>query len=195
MQNDRVAEKLVQAVPEDVGMSSQRIDLVKKRAQDWVNDGTTPALVLLAARRGKVVLHEAFGKTGPGSDAAKLDVSAIFPLASISKVIAATAIMMLVDDGLLGLNRPVQDYLPEFIGERKQEVMVHHLLTHTSGLVDKDIVAHQEQNRGKVSIPPAESNEHPQLHEWLWLRFDAPLSSAPGERMSYSGAGGYTLLT
>lgn len=176
-------------------MSRQQIELVAKRAQDWVDGEVTPALVLLAARRGIIVLHEAFGRAGPEPDSAKLEVSAIFPLASISKVIAATAIMILVDDGLLGLNRPVQEYIPEFVGEGKEGVMVHHLLTHTSGLVDKDVVAHMERNRGKVQIPPLDPTEHPQLHESLWLRLDAPLSKNPGEQMSYSGAGGYTLLT
>jgi CubicO group peptidase (beta-lactamase class C family) len=185
--------KLTQGTPEQVGLSRQKIDLVEKRAQEWVDEGITPALVLLVARRGTIVLHGAFGRTGPRSDAAKLDVSAIFPLASLTKVIAATSTMILVDDGLLGINRPVQDYIPEFVGERKENVMVHHLLTHTSGLVDKDVIAHQERNRGNVQIPPPEANEHPQLHEWLWLRFDAPLSKATGEQMSYSGVG-YMLL-
>ena len=186
---------LTRGRPEDVGMSSARIELVRKRARGWVDDGITPTLVVLAARRGTIVLHEAFGRMGPGPEAAPADVSAIFPLASISKVIAATSIMVLVDDGLVGLNRPVQDYLPEFVGEGKDRVMVHHFLTHTSGFVDEDVVEHQESSRGKVRIPPAEPNEHPQLHESLWLRFDAPLSRAPGEQMSYSGAGGYTMLT
>jgi CubicO group peptidase (beta-lactamase class C family) len=179
--------------PEDVGMSAEKIELIRTRARGWVDEGITPTLVLLAARRGTVVLHEAFGRAGPKPDAPDLKHSAIFPLASISKVICATSIMALVDDGLLGLNRPIQDYLPEFVGEGKDQVMVHHLLTHTSGLVNADVMAHQERNRGKVRIPPPEPNEHPLLHELLWLRWDVPLTKRPGEEMSYSGMG-YMLL-
>mgnify|MGYP003693643069 CR=1 FL=1 len=52
---------------------------------------------------------------------------------SLRKPITATAAMLLVEDGLLGLQRAVSEYLPEFVGEGKQAVMVHHLLTHTSG--------------------------------------------------------------
>ena len=57
----------------------------------------------------------------------------IYPLSSLTKPITATAAMLLVEDGLLGLQRPVSEYLPEFSGEGKQAVRVHHLLTHTQG--------------------------------------------------------------
>lgn len=185
--------KLHSGQAEDVGMSPERVRAARERARQWVADGVTSALVVLAARHGAIVLHEAFGGTGPDPGAADLDVTAIFPLMSLSKPIAATAIMMLVDEGVVGLNRPVQEYLPQFIGDGKEQVMVHHLLTHTSGLVDDDVVAHRERNRGTVTIPPQEPNEDPMLHEALWLGFDAPLSKAPGAEMSYSGAG-YGLL-
>ena len=42
--------------------------------------------------------------------------------------------MILVDEGRLGLTRRVCDYLPEFRGDGREQVYVHHLLTHTSGL-------------------------------------------------------------
>jgi len=185
---------LKQGDPESVGISRKRIDTIDARVRRWIDDGITPSIVVLVARRGVIVMHSAYGRLGPEPDAPSLGVSAIFPLASISKVIAATAVMMLVEDGLVGLNRPVQEYIPHFVGDGKKEVMVHHLLTHTSGLVDKDAVAHQERNRGKVTIPPAEPNEHPTVHELLWLKMDAPLTRKPGEQMSYSGTG-YGLLT
>ncbi|HZV78908.1 MAG TPA: serine hydrolase domain-containing protein [Candidatus Binatus sp.] len=194
-QRSDICPTLEPGAPEDAGMAPAQIALARLRADEWIRIGVTPALVVLAARRGTIVVHEAFGRYGPDTDSPKLDVRAMFPLASISKVIAATSILTLVDDGLIGLNRPVQEYLPEFVGDRKEQVMLHHLLTHTSGLVDDDVVAYTERNKGKVAIPAAEANEHPYLHELLWLRWDAPLTYAPGERMSYSGAGGYLLLT
>lgn len=179
--------------PDDVGMSTDRVALLRERGRQWVESGSTPALVMLVARRGTIVAHGAFGRYGPQPDARALDGGAIFPMMSVAKVFSATAIMMLVDDGLVGLNRPVQEYLPEFVGDGKGAVMVHHLLTHTSGLVDADVMKHQDANRGRVTIPPPEPNEHPQIHELTWLRWDAPLSKKPGEEMSYSGAG-YSLL-
>lgn len=175
--------------PEEVGMSPEKIRAVRERAQRWVADGDTSALVTVVARHGTVVIDDALGRTGPEADASPVDITTIFPLMSLAKVIAATGVMMLVDDGVVGLQRPVQEYLPEFVGDGKELVMVHHLLTHTSGLVDDDVVPHREANRGKVTIPPAEPNEDPLLHEILWLGLDAPLSKPPGAEMSYSGAG------
>ena len=86
----------------------------------------------------------------------------LYPLSSLTKPITATAAMLLVEDGLLGLQRPVSEYLPEFSGEGKQAVRVHHLLTHTSGLRDEDVDAHAAKKRGVSlpSLPPKRRNTH-----------------------------------
>ena len=60
----------------------------------------------------------------------------IFPLASISKTVAATAIMRLVEQGKIDLSAPVQKYLPDFRVQDdavSREVTIWHLLTHTPG--------------------------------------------------------------
>jgi CubicO group peptidase (beta-lactamase class C family) len=179
--------------PQDVGMSEQRVRRVVELAEGWVTEGVTPALVVLAARRGVIVLHEAFGRLTPEENAPPVALDSIFPLASLSKPITATAAMILVEQGLLGLNRPVSWYVPEFSGEGKDAVMVHHLLTHTAGLNDDELDAHAERRRGSAEIPPAEETQHPLVHEWLYRRYDAPLWKPPGTVMRYS-AWGYELL-
>jgi CubicO group peptidase (beta-lactamase class C family) len=148
-----------------------------------VDEGITPALVVLVARRGIIVLHEAFGRFTPDTDSPPLPRDAIFPLASISKPITATAAMLLVEEGLLGLNRPVCEYLPEFVGEGKQMVMVHHLLTHTSGLRAEDLVAHAV-SKGAVPLLPLD-HDPPRLADYLRAGYDAPLWKPPGVEMSY----------
>jgi CubicO group peptidase (beta-lactamase class C family) len=158
-----------------------------------VAQGITSALVILVARRGVIVLHEAFGRLTPDEDSPLLTRDTIYPMSSITKSITATAIMILVEEGLLGLNRPVSDYIPEFRGDGKPAVMVHHLLTHTSGLRDEDVDAHAEKQRGSAAIPPSETTQHPVIHEHLFLRYDAPLWKPPGVEMSY-GNYGYNLL-
>ena len=170
--------------PEEAGMSSARVQHVRDLARSWVEEGITPSLVVLAARRGVIVLHEAYGVMGPEPDAGPLQKDTIYPIASISKPITATAVMCLVEDGLVGLNRPVQWYIPEFGGEGKDAVMVHHLLTHSSGLVTTDVDAHAERNRDRA-IPAPGPNQDATVHEYLSLRYDAPLSLAPGKEMSY----------
>jgi CubicO group peptidase (beta-lactamase class C family) len=174
-------------------MSAQRVRHVGQLAADWVARGITSALVILVARRGVVVLHEAFGRLTPDDDAPPVKRDTIYPVSSLTKPITATAATLLMEDGLLGLQRPVSEYLPEFIGEGKQAVMVHHLLTHTSGLRDQDVNAHAAKKRGVVTLPPPEETQHPWLNEYLFLRYDAPLWKSPGVEMSYCSYG-YNLL-
>ncbi len=99
--------------PADAGMSRERIERARELCSGWVKSGHTPSLSVCVARRGVVVLHEAFGQSGPGQDAAPLALDTIFPVASVTKAITATLIMQMVEDGILGLNRPAVEYLPE----------------------------------------------------------------------------------
>jgi CubicO group peptidase (beta-lactamase class C family) len=154
-------------------------------AEAWVAEGHTSGLVVLVARRGVVVLHEAFGRLSPEADAPALPRDALFPIASITKPITATAVMCLVEDGLIGLNRPVQEYIPELVGEGKEHVMVRHLLTHTSGLQADAVRQHADEKARKGGIPLPADNQHPAIAQRLYLGYDAPLSQRPGVRMSY----------
>jgi CubicO group peptidase (beta-lactamase class C family) len=174
--------------PQEVGMAGPRLSRATRLAEGWVAEGHTSGLVLLVARRGVVVLHEAFGHLTPEADAPALPSDALFPIASITKPITATAVMCLVEDGLVGLNRPVQEYVPEFVGPGKEHVMVRHLLTHTSGIEERALQQHRDRQPRPLSVAPAE-NQHPAIAEYLFLGYDAPLSQGPGVRMCYSNYG------
>jgi CubicO group peptidase (beta-lactamase class C family) len=186
--------------PEEAGMSAERVENLRRLGANWVEGGTHLSVVALVARRGIVVLHDAWGKQGPEPEAPPITTDAIFPLASMSKVIAATCAMLLVEDGLLGLNRPVQEYLPEFGGEGKQDVLVHHLLTHTSGLREADYADHIREETGPLrrdlavtQNTPADDYD-PIVAKILELAAEMPLSHRPGEMMSYTPRVGYALL-
>ena len=187
------ATTLRPGTPEEVGMSVARVQHLRELGEEWVREGVTPTLVLLVARRGRVVFHEAFGRLTPDSDSPATPLDALFPLASIGKVFTATAVMTLVEEGRVGLNRPVSGYLPEFRGEGKDKVLVRHLLTHTAGVRDEDAVKFAQENAGKIALPPPEATVHPLEQEYLALRYDCPLWKPPGEEMSYSPYG-YELL-
>jgi CubicO group peptidase (beta-lactamase class C family) len=121
----------------------------------------------------------------PNSDSPPLPRDAIFPLQSLTKPITATAAMMLVEDGLLGLNRPVAEHVPEFTGEGKHAVMVHHLLTHTSGLRDQELEA-CARSKGAITVDDVFGGARvPCAADFLAARYDAPLWQAPGMEMSY----------
>ena len=81
----------------EAGMSARQLDCVRDLAGGWVKDAIHPALVVLVARRGVIALHEAFGRLGPEPEAPALPLDALFPLASLGKPVAATALMMLVE--------------------------------------------------------------------------------------------------
>ena len=119
--------------PSEAGMLPERIDRVRDLAAGWIKQGYTPALSVLVARRGVIVLHEGFGVLGPQEGAPPLPRDAVFPVMSVTKSITGTLLMCLVEDGLVGVNRPAAEYLPEFTGKWKDQVLVHHLLTHCWG--------------------------------------------------------------
>lgn len=175
--------------PEEAGMSPERINKTEKLVEGWVEKGDFPSFVMLIARKGIIVSHKAFGKMGPEEHSESLRLDAIFPLSSISKPITATCVMILLEEGLLDLDHSVVDYIPEFTGEGKYKIKIHHLMTHTSGLRDEDAFAHAEKKRGTVEIPPADKTQHPEVHERLYLIYDMPVWKAPGEVMNYFNTG------
>ena len=68
-----------------------------------------------------------------------------------------TTSLVLVEDGRLGLNRPAKDYLPELSGDGIDEVLVHHLLTHTSGYMwhtDPPMMEHLQKKIAVGFEPP-----------------------------------------
>jgi CubicO group peptidase (beta-lactamase class C family) len=185
--------KLRMGSPNQAGMSEGSVRRIADLAESWVDQGIHPALVVLAARKGIIFLHEAFGRLRPEGDSPPLRRDTVFPLASLTKPITATAAMVLVEDGLLGLNRPVSWYIPEFSGEGKDAVTVQHLLTHTSGLRDDDIWPVVEKEWGSVEIAATDETQHPLIHNMLRLVYTVPLWKPPGTVMSYC-TWGYELL-
>ncbi|WP_199615869.1 serine hydrolase domain-containing protein [Paenibacillus alkalitolerans] len=185
--------KLRNGSPEEAGISEQRIAALDAFADRMFAENITPAQAYVAARKGVIVAHRAVGKLTPEADSPPLDVNALFPLCSITKIFTAAAIMILVENGLIGLNRPVADYIPEFQGEGKDAVRVHHLLTHTSGIRPEDLWEYKRKVAAEAVIPPCEENENPEIHREIYLGCGVPLARKPGEVMAYLGFG-YELL-
>jgi len=99
---------------------------------------------------------------------------AMFLLGSISKPISMTALMTLFDRGEFKLNDPVKKFLPQFAGDRRDEVTMQHLLTHVSGLPDQ--LAQNNALRSK----------HASLLEFAEHAMRTPLQFAPGSKYQYS---------
>ncbi len=93
-------------------------------ARKLVDDGATPACQLAVALEGEVVAFETMG-------AATNDTR--FWVFSATKPIVASAVWLLIGDGLLDVARPVAHYIPEFATNGKEIVTVEQVLLHTSG--------------------------------------------------------------
>jgi len=188
---------LQEGAPEKVGMDPERMDRVRKLAASWVERGDTPSLVVLVARRGVIVLHEVFGVRRQEDTTPTLKRDSIFPISSCSKPITAAAVMSLVDDGLIGLNRSFIDYVPELDVPGVPwlyEAKVADLLCHTSGIDDLNLGAFIEAAAGRSpALPPAAPGQHPALGKRIHLAAGAPLARRPGTAMLYSNFG-YILL-
>ena len=178
----------------EAGLDPAQLERIRDRAAAWVADGLTPSLVVVAARHGVVALHEAYGRLTPEPDAQALAVDSVFPVSSLCKPLTASALLMLAEEGLVGLSRPVVDYLPELSGKGSEEVLVRHLLTHTSGFTDADVMAFQStQLEERLDLPPLPDTQHKTIHLALNARYACPPSRPPEEIMSYC-THGYELV-
>jgi CubicO group peptidase (beta-lactamase class C family) len=137
--------------PEDVGLSSQRLQRMRDAFQADIDKGIVPGAVVLVARHGKVACFEAFGYRDREARAV-MAPDAIFRIASMTKPFTSVATMMLAEEGRLQISDSVSRYLPE-LAELKvavdanntaaatlateplqREMTLHDLLRHTSGL-------------------------------------------------------------
>ena len=127
--------------PEQIGLSSERLERITAVIAADVERGAIPGAVLAIARSGRVGYAEAIGyRDREGGAAMPLD--AIFRIASMTKPVVSVAAMALAEEGRLDIGAPVADYIPAFkeltVGvERtpaKRTMTVQDLLRHTSGL-------------------------------------------------------------
>ena len=97
-------------------------------------------MVTLVARKGRVVHLEAVGLADVEKQT-PMRTDSLFAIASMTKPVTATAVMILKDEGKLAIDDPVSKYIPEFKdaaledGPAKRQITLRDCLTHTSGLV------------------------------------------------------------
>ena len=107
------------------------------RSEIWqsITSGGDGSAAIAIMDGGRVVYSEGFGMANR-AESLPVSKDTLFNIGSISKVYCATAIMLLVDEGRVDLDKPVVFYLPEFTmaDERYKEITVRMLLNHSSGL-------------------------------------------------------------
>jgi len=153
---------------------------VRARIQRAMVESQIPGFAVAVARDGEILWEEGFG----WADREKripVTPHTMFSLASVSKPLAATGLMVLVQQGEIDLDAPVNDYLPEdsqlkvWVGD-PNDVTVRRLANHTAGLPRHENFYHAHELQRKPSM--AES-----------IRRFGNTVMLPGERYRYSNFG------
>jgi serine-type D-Ala-D-Ala carboxypeptidase len=137
----------------------------------YIHTNQFDGAAVVASRSNEILIEHYVGQAGPGLPAS---ASVLWPLASISKMYAVSAIMRLIEQGQLTLNRLVSEVIPEFSGGGREEVRLRQLLTHTSGLIYE---SPQMEARLMAQTP---------LEELIREAFTAPLLFKPGSMVRYA---------
>jgi CubicO group peptidase (beta-lactamase class C family) len=185
--------------PHAHGVKDEDLEAMRRILRSAVEDKTVPGVSLLLAHRGEIIFKEAFGNI-------TVDQKAM--MASSSKPVTATAVMILADRKKLALDDPIENYLPEFKGiaikgkPPKNLPTVRHLLCNMSGLPG-DFLAEsllkrarngaangpvEDQDKGKAGFGLL-SRRNRSLAESVRALAEAGLATEPGAEFHYCTMG------
>jgi beta-lactamase class C len=151
-----------------LAMRNGNLDKAIALLNQHTDSGDVGAATLLVGR-GSTLAEQAFGKAKTKD--------AVFLIASITKPMTVTSLMVMADRGEVSLSDPVQRFIPEFRGAGRERVLVKHLLTHTSGL--PDMLPENDELRKR----------HAPLSEFVAQTCRTPLLFTPGTELRYQSMG------
>ena len=106
-----LAQGLVRVSPEEVGMSSERLDRLSLALESYVDEGRLAGAVTIVVRKGKIAYREGIGYRDVEAQA-PMPSDGIFRIASQTKALASVGVMLLQEEGKLLITDPVGKYLP-----------------------------------------------------------------------------------
>jgi CubicO group peptidase (beta-lactamase class C family) len=204
------------ARPEAAGMSSERLNRVNEMVGRYIASGEITGAVTLVARNGRVVHLQAHGLMDAAAKK-PMQKDTIFRVASMSKPVAGTAILMLVEEGKVRLTDPVSRFIPGFKDLKvsmlrpgrpsgspagpagppgppepytvpvEREVTILDLLTHTSGLLSGPA---SNASGGKLS-----DDRRTVGLKYVERLGATQLEFQPGTRWAYSAVAGFDVLS
>jgi CubicO group peptidase (beta-lactamase class C family) len=159
------------------------------KLQPFVDDGSMAGAVMLVATKDKILDLEAVGYSDLAAKT-PMTTGDLFWIASMSKAMTASALMMLVDEGKVSVDDPVEKYLPEFKGQMvldpkdptktphpaSHPITIREILSHTSGLPFRPL-----GEKGPLDTRP--------LAKEIAVYASRPLVSDPGTKYAYANAG------
>lgn len=187
---------LPHARPEQIGLSSARLQIMSDAFKREVDKGTLPGATVMVARRGQIGWFDAIGKQAPGA-AAPMAHDTIFRIFSMTKPIVSVGIMMLIEEGHFLLSDPVAKFIPEFseqkvgvehngkleLAPQQRPMTVQDLLRHTSGITydhTGNSLVQQLYQRSRLRSRKITNAEHAVMVAGL------PLLCQPGAEWNYS---------
>ncbi|MBF6989639.1 beta-lactamase family protein [Cupriavidus sp. IK-TO18] len=188
--------------PEEVGLSARRLQSISLVINADVDRRKIPGAVVLVARKGRIAWFDAFGFEHADTPSRPMQRNSVFRIAAMTRPVVGVAALILMEEGRLALNDPVERYIPEFArlqvgvesadantGERRlalepmrRAMNVHDLFRHTSGLTygqfGDSLV--QRQYRDSGLMDPGQTNA-----EMVAKLAAIPLQCQPGEVFEY----------
>lgn len=193
------------AKPEDVGLSSERLQRIHEMVMRHVEAQDISGAVTIVARRGRIAHFEAHGLMDIDTRRPMVK-DALFRLASTSKPVTAAAVLILLEEGKLRLTDPVAKYIPEFKSSKvavsappgsaerystvaaNRDITILDLLTHTSGLASGGVTT-ADFAKLISSRKPTDT-----LADFIPTLGALPLDFQPGTQWRYSGLAGFDTL-
>ena len=189
---------LEHGTPEELGLSSSRLDRVTKWLNEQVESERLAGASAMICRNGKIGYLESAGQSDR-ENGKPFDASTIVRIFSMTKPITSVAAMMLYEEGHYQLDDPVAKYLPEFadtkvwkggssldnVENQTSPMLVKHLFMHTSGLTYGFMntnVVDQEHRAQKIEFPGTAET----LEELVKKLAHIPLIAQPGTQWNYS---------
>lgn len=209
------AAALPSGKPEDVGLSSERLQRINHLVQRYIDEGQITGAVTMVSRKGRVAHFAAQGQMDLESKA-PMRKDAIFRIASMSKPITGVALLMLMEEGKLRLTDPVSRFIPEFKNAKvaiakttsvpaaatpgqpprepdiysvpaEREITIRDLMTHTSGLESGGA-----GTREGARVAPRRTTSD--LATYIPTLGAVPLDFQPGTQWRYSALAGIETL-
>ena len=167
--------------PEEINYDSNVLNILEKHFQNIIDKHTILAAGYLLAKDGKIFDHKAMGKQSAFEDKGDFLPDSIRPIASITKVFTATALLQLMEQGKFYLKQPVSEFIKEFDTDMHRHITIFQLLTHTSGI---------KGDPGSFFEPyPAEWYNDVNKKNWIKKFLTGPLQFKPGTVWNYNSQG------
>jgi CubicO group peptidase (beta-lactamase class C family) len=201
------AASLPDAKPENVGLSTQRLARIHAMAAKHIDLGDITGSVMLVARKGQIAYVDVQGVMDLESKK-PVTRDTLFRIASMTKPVIGTAVMMMLEEGKLRLEDPVSKFIPEFKHMKvaveseaggaaakppkfytmpaARQITIKDLLTHISGL------ASGPMSNSEASKTPRKPTDT--LADYVPRLGATPLEFQPGTRWMYSPGAAFDTL-